>query len=47
MPRVFGSGVLRTTFGPENDELIGKWRKLYSEELHNFYSSTYIIPVIK
>jgi hypothetical protein len=34
--RVFESGVLRTTFGPKSDELISKWRKLYTEELHNF-----------
>jgi hypothetical protein len=34
--RVFESGVLRTTFGPEGDQLIGKWRNLCIEELHNF-----------
>jgi hypothetical protein len=43
MLRVFERGVLRTTFGFESDELIGKWRKLYSEELHNLYSSTNIV----
>jgi len=36
MLRGFEGGVLRTTFGPENDELVEKWRKLYSEELYNF-----------
>jgi hypothetical protein len=26
-------------FGPKRDELIGGWRKLHIEELHNLYSS--------
>jgi hypothetical protein len=35
---VFENRVLRT-FGPKRDEVIGDWRKLYNEELHNLYSS--------
>jgi hypothetical protein len=26
-------------FGPKRDEVTGEWRKLYNEELHNWYSS--------
>jgi hypothetical protein len=39
--------MLRGIFGPNWDEIIGGWRKLYSEELHNFYSSPSIIRTIK
>jgi hypothetical protein len=35
--------VLRRIFGPERDEIIGGWRKLRNEELHNLYSSPDII----
>jgi hypothetical protein len=29
--------------GPNSDEIIGEWRKLHSEELHNLYSSPIMI----
>jgi hypothetical protein len=32
---VFENRVLRRIFGPKWDEVIGGWRKLHSEELHN------------
>jgi hypothetical protein len=32
--RVFKRRVLRNIFGPEIEELPGKWRKLHTEELH-------------
>jgi hypothetical protein len=35
--------VLRRISGPERDEVIGIWRKLHEEELHNLYSSPNII----
>jgi hypothetical protein len=38
--------VLRTIFGTKRDEVIGGWRKLYHEELHNLYSSPNIIRMI-
>jgi hypothetical protein len=41
--RVFENMVLRRIFGPKRDEVMGEWRKLHNEELHNLYSSPYII----
>jgi hypothetical protein len=40
--RAFENRVLRRTFGPKRDEVMGQWRKLHSGELHNLYS----LPVI-
>jgi hypothetical protein len=34
---VFENRVLRGIFGLKRDEIIGDWRKLYTEELHNLY----------
>ncbi|PNF30021.1 hypothetical protein B7P43_G05842, partial [Cryptotermes secundus] len=45
--RVFEDRVLRRIFGPKRDEVTGGWRKLLSEELHNFYSSPGIIRMIE
>jgi hypothetical protein len=45
--RVFENRVLRKTFGPKRDEVIGGWRKLHNEELHNLYCSPSIIRIIK
>jgi hypothetical protein len=39
--------VLRRIFGPKRDEVIGGWRKLHNEELHNLYCSLSIIIMIK
>jgi hypothetical protein len=36
--RVFENRVLRRIFGPKRVEIIGSWRKLHNEELHNLYS---------
>jgi hypothetical protein len=43
--RVFENRVLRKIFGPkrERDEVIGGWRKLHNEELHNLYCLPSII----
>jgi hypothetical protein len=44
---VFENRVLRRIFGPRSDEVTGDLRKLYSEELHNLYSSPNIIRMTK
>jgi hypothetical protein len=45
--RVFENRVLRKIFGPKRDEVIGGWRKVHNEELHNLYCSPSIIRIIK
>jgi hypothetical protein len=45
--KVFENRGLRITFGPKRDEVIGGWRKLHNEELHNLYCSPSIIRMIK
>jgi hypothetical protein len=45
--RVFENRVLRRIFGPKRYEVVGGWRKLHNEELHNFYCSPNIIRMIK
>jgi hypothetical protein len=37
--RVFENRILRRIFEPKRDEVMGEWRKLHNEELHNLYSS--------
>jgi hypothetical protein len=44
--RVSENRVLRI-FGPKRDGVMGWWRKLHNEELHNLYSSLSIIRIIK
>jgi hypothetical protein len=44
---VFENRVLRRIFGPKRDEVTGEWRKLHNEELHELYSSSSIIRIIK
>jgi hypothetical protein len=45
--RVFENRVLRRIFGRRRDEVMGDWRKLHNEELHNLYSWPNIIRMIK
>jgi hypothetical protein len=44
--RVFENRVLRI-FGPKRDGVMGGWRKLHNEELHNLHSLPSIIRIIK
>jgi PAS domain-containing protein len=43
----FENRALRRIFGLKSEEVIGDWRKLHNEELHNVYSSPSIIRMIK
>jgi hypothetical protein len=45
--RVFENTVLRRTFGPKREEVVGGWRKFLHEGLHNLYSSPDIIGCSK
>jgi hypothetical protein len=45
--RVFGNKMLRKIFGSKRDEVIGGWRKLHNEELHDLYSSPDIFRKMK
>ena len=44
---MFENRVLRRIFGPKRDEVTGKWRKLYNEELDDLHSSTNTVRDIK
>jgi hypothetical protein len=44
---VFENRVLRRIFGPKRDQVTGEWRKLHNEELHDLYSSSTIVRVMK
>jgi hypothetical protein len=44
---VFENRVLRRIFGLNRDEVTGVWRELHNEELHNFYSGSSIIRMMK
>jgi hypothetical protein len=39
--------VLKKIFGLKRDEVMGEWRKLHNEELHDLYPSPSIIRIIK
>jgi hypothetical protein len=45
--RVFENRVRRRIFGPKREKVMGGWRKLHNEEVHNFYCSPNIITVTK
>jgi hypothetical protein len=45
--RVFENRVLRRIFGLKRDEVMGGWRKLHNDELHNLYTSPSIIRMTK
>jgi hypothetical protein len=39
--------ALRRIFGPNREEMMGGWKELHNEELHNSYSSPNVIGMIK
>jgi hypothetical protein len=45
--RVLENRVLRRIFGPKGNEVMGGWKKLHNDELHNLYSSPNIIRMMK
>jgi hypothetical protein len=45
--RVFENRVLRRICGLKRVEVMGGWKKLHNEELHNLYSLSTIIRMIK
>jgi hypothetical protein len=38
-PIIFENKVLRRISGPKGVEIMGAWRKMHIEELHNLYAS--------
>jgi hypothetical protein len=44
--RVFDNRVLRRVFGSKRKEVVGGWRRLHNEMLHNLYTSPNIIRLI-
>jgi hypothetical protein len=45
--REFENRVLRRIFVPKRNKVTGEWRKLHNEELHDLYSLSKIVRVIK
>jgi len=45
--RVFVNMVLRRIFGPRREEVTEEWRRIYNEQLNDFYSSTNFVRLIK
>jgi len=45
--RRFEESLLRKIFGPKREEVIGEWRRLHDDELHDLYSSPNNIRMIK
>jgi hypothetical protein len=45
--RVFEKRFVKKIYGPKRNEVLGVWRKLHNEELHNSYSSPSRIRMIK
>jgi hypothetical protein len=45
--RVFENRVLGRIYGPKTDEILGGWRRVLNEELHNLHSPLSIIRMKK
>jgi hypothetical protein len=44
--RVFENRVLRRMFGPKREKVVGGWKRLYNEELHDLYMSPSFIIMV-
>jgi hypothetical protein len=44
---VFENRALRRIFAPKRDEVIGGWKRLHNEKLHNLYCLPNVIGMIK
>jgi hypothetical protein len=45
--RVFENKVLRRLFAPKREVVVGGWRRLHNEAIHQLYTSQDVIRVIK
>jgi hypothetical protein len=45
--RALGNRVLRKITGTKMDDVTGSWRKFHNEVFNDFYSSSYVLKVIK
>jgi hypothetical protein len=45
--KVFENRVLRKTLGPKREKVTESQRKLLNEDLHNLFSSSSIVRIIK
>jgi hypothetical protein len=45
--KLFENRLLGRIFGLKRDRVMGRWRQLHNEELHNLYSSPSIIRIMK
>jgi hypothetical protein len=43
---LINSELVRRAFGPKRVEILGRWRKLHNEGLHNLASSSSVIKMI-
>jgi len=46
-PRAFKKRVLKRIFGSKWEEVVGGWRRLHNEELHNLLASSIVVKVFK
>jgi hypothetical protein len=45
--RLFQNSVFRGMFVPKREEVMGHWKQLHDEEIHNFLASADISRMIK
>jgi hypothetical protein len=45
--REYENGMLRRIFGPKKKKVVGGWKRLQNDKLHNLYASPNVVSVIK